>query len=509
MATNTSISINRPLAESSFFRRRDPNRFGLFLDGYFTARAYLQKASINSVGLKTFLVKGSKSLTKPGLYIIPELTDQYGSLADNIIPAFNQRITYFGQGLFRIGHQKVIFDTTLNYHIDIVGYDVDRNVKIGITTDPAKHSYPAERILNSFTNEYADLIWQSADELGFSIGDDGFILINNFSKAKLSFDSLEFFASFNYQPIAYEYMDLELNPELTTTPVTDYKIVFFIRPVYRYTDHKERTVYYILVDQDNEVVYSSYWGLSAGMKYESPYLFEAAFEAAGLKVLGEAYTSVLSLSDVEIKPISKLGGGIKEEYWNDLTKENSRFSWYTEIGNWDGETGPIGNTLLLTVPHYLLKEFGGNLTFEDISKLSKTHIASGTNVLIELKGLEIFTEAEWLNNQVSLTWTYVGSLPYKIYYRADNMSDFSLYTTIYSSNTNTYTISNLDSNRTYEFYVTAIAYGVETIPSNIAVSVGGNSQVFSEVSQISPTKVQKKPNRTKKNSPPNTYLSNK
>lgn len=484
MSTNQR---KRAFNESDFFRRRDRGSFGLFLDGYFSMRSYLQERSVKPISLSSFLHKGSSLTTKPGLYIVPETLRQYGTLADNICVAINQRLQYFGNGILRIGRDKPFYEPTQNYHIDIVGYDIDKNVRIGITTDPAKHSFPAQRVLNKATNSYSDVIWQSAEELGFSLGDDGFILINNFTQSGSSFDVIEFFADYWYKPESFEFSQLDLNPEISLSPITSYKVVYLIKPVFRYNDYKDTTVYYLLVDIKTKLIeYSSFFGVSAGATYTSVYTFEEAYKRYGLKVLGEAFISALTLSQIKLSHLDYLGGGLKKSAWQDAVNIGREFLSYTDIGNWDGEMGAYGNTLILQVPHYLLKDNGGTLTYDDIKNICKKHAAAGTNIILELVGLSIFTEASWDNNVATISWTYVGNFPYSIYYRTLGTESFSLLATIYSSNTNSYTVSNLNSTETYEFYVSANAYGAITTPSNIAILKPTGAASYEETVQLAP-----------------------
>lgn len=105
--------------------------------------------------------------------------------------------------------------------------------------------------------------------------------------------------------------------------------------------------------------------------------------------------NVILLAKVQIRPNSskdsirlidtrRRGGGIKETIGPALMKElgiDSRSYW--DIGYWDGEPYQENGVLIIRLPRYILKEYGGRFTKQDVEAVVQKHIAFGTFTIID------------------------------------------------------------------------------------------------------------------------------
>jgi hypothetical protein len=105
--------------------------------------------------------------------------------------------------------------------------------------------------------------------------------------------------------------------------------------------------------------------------------------------------NTLLLAKIQVRPNSakdgiKLvdtrsrGGGLRETIGKALMKElMPESSSYWDIGFWDGSPYPENGVIVVRLPRYILKEFGGRLTKEEVEAAVEKHIAFGVFYIIE------------------------------------------------------------------------------------------------------------------------------
>jgi hypothetical protein len=413
-------------------------------------------------GSGLFKSKITKLTTElPRLYILPEIYNRI-SLENSVI-RHNIPLRYLGNNLFKVDKIPVDADET----ISIVGYDFEQNVRFGVTTDTALSNYPGTRIFDFVSNGYSEVYWISSTVAHLSIGDNGFIFMPGLNISP----NLKYFITYTHK-IDEKYIPrLDLNPA-TNASIIGKKVVFLLRPTFRFTDPHDQCLHYLIVE-DKVVTTSTYWNISTGVNYDGPFALEDSLSNFGVKVIAEL--TPYSAYDVSASKFADARLSANVTAVNDLDdKANSIF----DAGYFDGE--PIfGNYLYYCkISPSILKDNSGPLYQQDIQGLIKKHLPTGSYVEFEYSDAAPFVSGTWNNGGVDLSWPDQGRMAFNVYYRSDG-NDFALVTTVYSNGgTNAYTVSNLNPYSIHEFYVTALVYDIEGTPSNVVTIAGPNTEII-------------------------------
>lgn len=102
-------------------------------------------------------------------------------------------------------------------------------------------------------------------------------------------------------------------------------------------------------------------------------------------LLAKIYVRPNSNSDsINLVDIRQRGGGLKEFITKEILKRNEPQSeFYWDIGYWDGESYPENAVLIIRLPKYILKEYGGKFAKQEVEEIINKHLTYGTLVIIE------------------------------------------------------------------------------------------------------------------------------
>lgn len=425
-------------------------------------RAIISKPPGNTGIFQSVITRGS-SASIPRVYILPE-SFATGSRT-RIATATNVPARLLSENILKIDRDI----NTEGYHISIVGYDFDKNVRIGITTDTSKSNYPGTRVWNQFTNSYSDIYWIGPDTSHISVGHDGFVYLPG---VKLS-AYLNYYADYVYNEDDRLELNYDLNP-ITNQEVIGKRVVLFLRGTYRFTDPHDSCLHYMLVDGQT-VTKSSYWHFPA--TYINSHEFELGLQYLGVKVIAELIP--YDISNIQVSdfiPATEAGGGLDPEQLKALPI--GILNSLTDLGYLDGEPVYASHLYYCHVSPSILLENGGPLEREDVERLIKKHAPLGAALSIRFSDLEPFVTLTWDNGSITATWNDCGKVKFNLYMKASDESEFSLIDSVYSAGgTNTYTIDGLDAHKTYEVYVTAFYYGIEGKPGNVAMIAGPQTEL--------------------------------
>lgn len=455
MATNrNNFNFPKPvITPSGIFTRPndDPATVVPFVDPPRTGNAFF----------KAKVIKETTQL--PRVYILPEIYNRI-SLANSIV-RHNIPLRYLGNNLFKVDKIPIDTDET----ISIIGYDFEQNVRFGVTTDSSLGEYPGTRIFDHITNSYSDVYWISSTIAHLSVGDNGFIYMPGLNISS----GLRYFITYTHKIDEKYIPKLDLNPA-TNSSILGKKVVFLLRPTFRFTDPHDQCLHYLIVE-DRTVTSSSYWNIAAGSSYNGPFALEENLSHFGIKVIAEltpysAYNvSASKFLDSRLIPNVNSLDGIGD-------KANSLF----DLGYFDGEPIYGSHLYYCKISPSILKDNRGPLYRQDVKELIHKHLPAGSYIEFEYTDAAPFVTGTWNNGGVDLTWPDQGRMAFNIYYKSTEDSDFTLVDTVYSNGgaNNSYNIPDLNPYLIYEFYVTALVYDIEGTPSNVVIVAGPNTEIL-------------------------------
>ena len=199
----------------------------------------------------------------------------------------------------------------------------------------------------------------------------------------------------------------------------------------------------------------SYIRYNNGIKYK--YLgWEASAKLKEYLKLADVYVNqTLSPKDIQVYDIRVHGGGLKEsEIQNALGLQDEVF-WYWDIGNWDGESYPGMNAMVVNLPRSILKEAGGNFEREEVKDLVYKHVADGSYLIIKYydKSTEII-KVEPGNKKAKIEWHQIDATQYNVYFGNDP-ENLTLYRT-QPGHRNYIVLENLENNSEYYIQIEPI-----------------------------------------------------
>jgi len=176
------------------------------------------------------------------------------------------------------------------------------------------------------------------------------------------------------------------------------------------------------------------------------------------------------VTDVVILDTRVRGGGIKEDMESLAKQTNPEVIWYGDIGLGGGMPYPGKSAVIVKLPCYILREYGGNLERDEVTEIVKRHVGFGHYPVIDYYGItpEISLASAPTGESLSISWPSEGNnVTFDIYYTSGD----GVFTKHNSSpiqdnaSGNTYTISGLQAGVEYGVYVQAtvsVPFGLVT-----------------------------------------------
>ena len=390
--------------------------------------------------------------------------------------AIDQRCEILEDGIVKLPDDNIKVYVGESLHINVIIKDKEDNVLYASSTVPSRDGDP---FIDS--DGVHDINWDSSlihsyDEKG------GFVKLN----AQLKF-SYNVYMSYYYTEDKYEMSDLNINP-ISNINAGDYKYVFYIVPGGPSNTSREKSIYYLQVDDSGLIVYCSQRGgdgnvdlattIEGILDYDKGASnFIESYTTAGADSQATHYLLVGEVSmvdlyrsgDLSVIDIRLRGGGLREDYDVDANIDVSpEIKWFEDIGFWDGQPHSGNTILIVRLPYSILKDYGGIFEKNEVEAIVNKHMALGTYAAIRYYGnvaqISSFIPGDTVINMI---WDNVGSgFTYDVYVGFGLDGDFSKHNVSPISGT-TYTVDLLVNNRVHYVYIVASKDGTSYHKSEI------------------------------------------
>jgi hypothetical protein len=472
------FSITLPATTDYGLRRSSNSRIEIILpeatpasDPWFVKVRSGKFLSTGATGIKKFYVAefGSQSFSP---YLPYKQTDETSyRVSSRIVKTLKDQIV--------LSESEFLFP-------EIVVYKNDGSFKFALTSNPARLGTQAFAVDNYFANvllgssKVAGTNLNAANDpiSGSSIDSfKGFIVLPAGYEISES-DTIR--SIYTYIETDYEFSLFDFNP-LSSTDLTNQRVALVIRPEPLGSTFTQ-TLYYLVVNEDGLVIDSDidfdlaglpdsvenliatsglwydrnpsgvFWAQPSGIDFVNTCSVEGLANADDILILGDVYTrEAIRPSSLVINDIRVRGGGIQEDEIQNSINLNTEVEWYWDIATWDGKAYPGSASMFIEVPIELLDIIpSGELTAENISEITRRHIALGTYPVIHAYNTYTVTMSgvDFLpSGQICLNW-YPGppDSMYNIYSSATEDENFEL---IASGLTDTYFITSGLVNKYY------------------------------------------------------------
>ena len=383
--------------------------------------------------------------------------------------AINQRCEILGDGVVKLPDDNIKIYVGESLNIDVIIKDKEDNILYATSTAQSRDGDPFVDSDGIHNVNWDNSLIHSYDEKG------GFVKLN----AQLKF-SYNVYMSYYYTEDKYEMSTLNINP-ISNISAGDYKYIFYIVPGGPSNTSREKSIYYLQVDDSGLIVYCSqrggdgnsdlatiiegtvYYDKGASSFVESYTTAGSDLQATHYLLLGEV--SIVDLyrsGDLSVIDIRLKGGGLREDYDIDANVDISpEIKWFEDIGFWDGHPHSGNTTLMVKLPYSILKDYGGIFEKSEVEEIVSKHMALGTYAAIRYYGnvaqISLFVPGDTI---IDVAWDDVGSgFIYDVYVGFGLSGDFSKHNVMSISETS-YTIDLLVNNKVYYVYVVASKDGI-------------------------------------------------
>ena len=405
--------------------------------------------SIGSTLYRYNIVEFSDQLFRPYEPYRFAIDQECDILLDNIVktPDENLRV-YVGESL----------------HVDVVIKNEKDNIIHAASTISSKDGLQYMDSEGAHSIAWDNSLIHSYDEKG------GFIKLN--TELKFNYKVI---VSYYYLEETFEMSSLNINP-ITNFGSSDYKYVFYVIPEGPTNPSREKSVYYLQVNDLGKIVYCSQRGgdgnvdlastIENVLDYDKGTVnFVNGYTTAGEDTENKHY---LLLGDVSVTDpykndelssvdIRLKGGGLREDYDIDSAiGEHPEIKWFEDIGYWDGQPLNTSSMVLVRLPHTILSAYGGAFEEDEVQKIAERHVALGTYVAVRYYGhvadILSFVPGDTV---IDLSWNDLGTgYTYDVYVATSLNGTYTKHNSSPLS-TETYTVNSITNNRTYYVYVVA------------------------------------------------------
>jgi hypothetical protein len=190
-------------------------------------------------------------------------------------------------------------------------------------------------------------------------------------------------------------------------------------------------------------------------------------EAGGVSkrylVLGElAVINRVAPEDVIVLDARLKGGGIKEDYTEEVKQINPAATWHSDIGL-GGLPYPAYGSVVVKLPYTILSDYGGDFEESEVEEIVKRHMAWGHYPLIRYYGIipNLYIDTDSLDtvNKIKLYWDSEEDYTFNVYYGQKEGGPFTKHNSSAISNSlsgNSYNVDGLTSGVIYWLYATAV-----------------------------------------------------
>ena len=456
-------------------------------------------------------------------YHVPEFSGQQFNPVEPYKLVAAEEISKVGPGLVQLKHvQTALADLPA----DIIIKDKDDTVLHALTTNTLKvgEAHYDEGVASG-------AIWNSTKILSFD-SKSGLVQLDVNLK-----DYYTITATYYYIEELYEFTLVNLNPLIDSDVLENFYVVYLV-PETDNNSPLETAIHYLRVGRDGLIKACSQTSISddvVGLPYGRP-LIQAtpgtgdtdtspAYEVLGHQFMvypdgeegkydflreytleapdgfpGQDYPnrylvlaelSVIhqtTIDDTVIIDNRLRGGGIKEDYDDEAKLLNPEISWYGDIGLGGGIPYPGKSVAIVRLPHCLLDEYGGPFTEAEIREVAKRHMPFGHYPILDFYGVVPDVSIEELadGGKITIYWPSEGSsCTYNVYYSTgERYSKFNDTPIVDDTDGNSYTLTGLTENLTYNIYVRAISDNPCGIPITLATvcGAGGEPNVNDDIS---------------------------
>ena len=409
-------------------------------------------------------------------YNVPEFSDQLFSPYEPYRLVAEQECDILVDGVIKVPDNNLRIHSGESLHIDIVIKDENDNIVYATSTISSKDGSQFMDSEGAHNVVWDNTLIHSFDEKG------GFIKLN----AQLKF-SYKVIATYYYAEDSHTMTSLNINP-ISSVGSSDYKYIYYLIPAGPSNPDREKSIYYVKVDDIGKITYCSqrggdgnidlastiegvlYYNKGANNFIEKYTTAGEDTESTHYLLIGEVSTTdaykndELSSIDIRLR-----GGGLREDYDIDhASEDHPEIKWFEDIGYWDGQPHSTGSMVLVKLPYTVLKDYGGTFEKEEVQEAAERHVALGTYVAVRYYG-NVADVLSFIpgDTVIDLSWSDLGpGHTYDVYTGSSRNGSFTKHNASPIS-AKSYTVDSLVNNRTYYVYVTATESGITYPKSEI------------------------------------------
>lgn len=405
-------------------------------------------------------------------YCIPEYDQQPFNPYKPYVYSTYRKMYFVNKNTLCFTRSNVAILPSKLMHLEITVYDENDLIVEVYTTDEDKKG----KLIQGKELEYNVTAIESWDNKS------GMVAIGEKLESRYTYH-----ATYYYVSNEYEIKEITFNP-LQNKEIKDYMWVIYCIPNLAYD---EKAIHYLGVDKDGIIRYCSqsfvhpgYPNLQVrnrdgtfnantiiGKRYESIEESDFISMYSNLKendhqylILGQVFVLEKSLAeDSLIFDVREKRNWLKKDSREKVFRANHKIA-NSKFGYGDqGHEYSKNNVIIIEVPIYVLNEYGGHMSEEELNKMIKEHAPASKKVitLLTYKKPKV-TFDNTISKTIKFNISYEGKfLTYRIYRKEKESEDYKeIYKEIYPSTSFSYTDKELED-KTYYYAFSIEENGIE------------------------------------------------
>jgi hypothetical protein len=365
-------------------------------------------------------LKTTTTTTNVFRYNIPEFGSQLFSPFSPYMHVSNENSDMINNHSIKTTKNNIQYDADNALHILVIARNIDGSIRIVLSTDPGV-------IGTQIENVTVQSGIRSIDSLNGIID----LSANIFEQ-----DLIE--TSYYYKETEYQIFDLDFNPILNNN-ILGQRIVFYLVP--NTNNSRTKTLFYLIVNSHGIILSTNQTDNSdlltdiatntftydipsvdgSHLNFLDKYTLQASLTYQFTNASNPKYFVLANVTTADIYDqtsssiidIRKQGGGIKPELIKDLIEGFPEIQWITNFAPSEGFEYPGNGAMLIEVPTYLQKDYGG--LFDDIQlrQIVEKHSVFGTYPILRGYSVDVELQAEPITSDsgvsIKLTWRSYGT----------------------------------------------------------------------------------------------------
>lgn len=414
-------------------------------------------------------------------YNIAEFLDQNFSPEPPTRKVNSENSLVASEHLIKLNKENIRIDNSLSLHLRVQVSDVYNNLKLAYSTNPSDIDVVAgvdsdgENVIYVVgINKDPDGEYHTTTGIRSLDATSGFVDILD----TLSLDD-QVSCSYWYNEENFEFLEFDFNP-IRNRDILGSLISIYVKP--EVGVELDKTLYYLEVDRRGKIIDTNDTEslidsvpfdeviVSSGVYYDSvssgiigAKTFVEHFSAEGPNtsnylILGDITVGQNSSpNDLAIFDTRVRGGGIKDEYVDEVLALDPSWRWTMDLGMNDGQPYPGLGTWFIEIPQSSIDDYDGDFSKVQIRDLVERHMAAGSYPAISYYGIEPnITSIVATTTTLALTWSQENSSAYFRTCHSKNLNGpWTKGSALAPASPNTSTITGLTADQVYYVYIQA------------------------------------------------------